>query len=72
MPIEDEVHEVFTPSEYLGVQHCKKSCNHGPNPKGNGLKEIMLQLFIPDVIKGVFNGFPDKEEDFQHLFVFVG
>ncbi len=67
MPVKNEIHQMFAPCKYLCIHHRKKACNHRPNPKGNRLKQVVLQLFVPDIVEGIFEGFPYQDENFQHL-----
>jgi hypothetical protein len=69
MPVKDKIHEMFTPGKYLRIHYGKKTCNNGSYPKRNGLKKVVLQLFVPDIVKRVFDGFFYKSENFQHLLI---
>lgn len=67
MPVKNKIHQMFAPCKYLCVHHSKKACYDRSYPKGNGLKQIMLKLFIPDIVERIFEGSFYEGKNFQHL-----
>lgn len=69
MPIENKMQEIFAPCKNLCIHHRHKTRNHRANPERNCLKQIILQLFVSDVIERFFKRSSDDDYYFQHLIV---